>query len=488
MPADSILVIDAGTSALRACVVDAKGGVTLVHAEPWRMFVPGDTSAFGRELAAGDVVSSVRNIVRAATPYRERVAGMALTGQREGVAFVDGNAEAVLVSPNIDARAAVEGIAIDSSHADLVYRATGHLPSLMHVPAKYQWLCTYRPQDAARVVHALPLADWIAVLLTGEHMLSRSLGVENGMLDVKTGAPATALWETAGAPTALMPPVVADGQVRGVVRDGALKGAPVTVCGADTQCALVGMGAIVEGMAGVPAGWSAPVQLVTSSPVLDEQRRTWTGMHIAPNRWVLESNAGDTGRAWDWMMHVAGVDVDDAEAMASAVPAGSGDVITVLGVAAMRARSMTAGIGGVLFPLPLAMSAPDRGSMLRSVLEATACAIRANLEQIETISGRRVKALRLGGGMSRSDTFCRIVADVLERDVHIAGHAETSAVGAAVLAAAALRLHDDVPAAVEAMVRTRCTLRPDPRASSVYDDAYDRWLALSRACEEMAKA
>ena len=71
--------------------------------------------------------------------------------------------------------------------------------------------------------------------------------------------------------------------------------------------------------------------------------------------------------------------------------------MAVIGARAMRAGEMNAGLGALTFPLPLVMSAPEPGDILRSVLEATACAIRANVEQIEEIAGARIAALRLGG-------------------------------------------------------------------------------------------
>src|SRR4029079_4093210 len=129
----------------------------------------------------------------AASPHRDRVAAMAVTGQREGVAFTDEGGEAILVSPNVDARASAQGMAIDAARGNEVYQTTGHLPSLMQIPAKLQWLRAERPQDAERVRYVLPFVDWLATLLTGTPAMSRSLAAENGVLDVTSGAVAQSL-------------------------------------------------------------------------------------------------------------------------------------------------------------------------------------------------------------------------------------------------------------------------------------------------------
>ena len=306
VPADTILVIDAGTSALRAIAVRSDGRVTPISSEPWPMFVPDDAAPFGREFDVPAIERALARLIAAAAPLRSSIAGIALVGQREGVACIEDGGAAVFASPNIDARASAEGMAIDAAHAADVYAVTGHLPSLMQVPAKLAWLRAHRPAVAERIAGVLPLSDWLAMRLTGSPRISRSLAAENGMLDVTTGAIASGLLGRLGVPPALIAPVVPDGSIVGKVTAGDFAGLPVVLAGADTQCALAGMGAAEPGAAGIAAGWSTPVQLVTARPILDGDRRTWTGVHVVPNRWILESNAGELGRAFDWICAMVG--------------------------------------------------------------------------------------------------------------------------------------------------------------------------------------
>ena len=479
MPADSVLVVDAGTSAMRAALVRADGDVALLGIEPYRTFVPDDAAPFGREFDPAGLARSLDRLLACAAPYRSRIAAVAFTGQREGIAFVDDRGAAIFASPNVDARASAEGIAIDAAHAGDVYAVTGHLPSLMQVPAKLAWLRAHRPAAAERIRRVLPLVDWLAMLLTGAPATSRTLAAENGLLDVSSGAVPAALLDSLGLDAALVPPVVADGTAAGSAAHGEMVGLPVILAGADTQCALLGMGAVRPRATAVPAGWSAPVQMVTASPMFDRRRRTWTGVHVAPGAWILESNAGETGRAWEWLRGLLGVTNDEAEALASASSPGAGDTMWVAGARAMRAAEMNAGMGALTFPLPLVMSAPDRGDVLRSMLEATAYTVRANLGQLEEVSGVPVDRLLLGGGMSRSAVFARIVADVVDRPVMVARSAETSALGAAALASVAAGLHGSLDDALVAMTAGGRTVEPVLATSAAYEDCYARWCAMS---------
>lgn len=482
---EAIVVLDAGTSALRAVAVTATGDVSTIGVEPWPVFVPDDAAPFGREYDIDAVGAAIGRLIDAAAAAPIKVRGIAVTGQREGLAFIDRAGRALLLSPNIDARASAEGMVIDARQAEEVYAATGRLPSLLLAPAKLLWLRTHRPGVADTVARCMPLADWMAFALTGEAAMSRTLGVEVGLVDASSGAIAGALLRALEFDPALAPRVFDEGSVVGAVAQGALAGVPVMLAGGDTQCAVAGAGAIDAGGAAVIAGWTAPVQLVTAAPIFDEARRTWTGAHVAPQLWVLESNAGEAGGAWAWVRELMGVSDAEADALAASSPEGADDMLAVLGPGAMRASAMNAGVGALAVPLPFVMSSPNRGDVLRAALEGIACAIRVNVEQIESIANVELRRLALGGGMSRSGVFRRILADVTDRRVEAASDGQTSAVGAAAIAAAGLGMHGTLRDALIAMGGRRTCAEPDAAGAAVCEDVYGRWLELASKMETM---
>ena len=114
------------------------------------------------------------------------------------------------------------------------------------------------------------------------------------------------MWE-AGLEEAKAPAIVEAGATAGSVTAeasaflGIRAGVPVVMGTADTQAGLLGLGMTEPGQAGIVAGWSAPLQLVTESPVFHLERRTWVECFPLRNRWVLESSAGATGHAFRWV-------------------------------------------------------------------------------------------------------------------------------------------------------------------------------------------
>jgi sugar (pentulose or hexulose) kinase len=476
---DSVLVIDVGTSAMRAVLVRSDGTVLPLATEAHHLLTPDEAAPFGHEFDQMELRSSLFRLIGAGGAHRSRLAAITITGQREAVVFSDGEGHPLFASPNQDARAAGQGMAIDAARSAEVYAVTGHLPSLLQIPAKLAWLGAERPQVASKVRWVTPLVDWCAGALAGTVACSRSLAAENGLLDVSAGTLPDAYLRSLGLDPALVPPITADGTLDSVA------GLPVILAGADTQCALVGLGATEPGSVGVAAGWSAPLQMATARAIIDTERRTWTSVHVVPGTWILESNVGETGGVWEWICAMMRVSGDEADALAAAAPVGSHDVSVLAGARRMRASELNASMGAMTFPLPLAVSDAGRGEVLRATLEGIACAIRANLEQLEFVSGAHVGGLELGGGMSRSALFARIVADVIDRPVRVAAHPETSAVGAAALAAVSAGLHPSLDEAVAAMCGRGQTIRPILATSAEYEDVYGRWCALADEIEHL---
>lgn len=79
----------------------------------------------------------------------------------------------------------------------------------------------------------------------------------------------------------------------------------------------------------------------------------------------------------------------------------------------------------------------DHGELARVVLESLADAYGRAIDELESISGRRIAAVHLVGGGSRNRLLCRLTAERTGREV-IAGPVEASAAGSALIQLAAL--------------------------------------------------
>jgi autoinducer 2 (AI-2) kinase len=274
---------------------------------------------------------------------------------------------------------------------------------------------------------------------------------------------------------------------RAAAECGLLEGTTVALAGADTQCGLLGMGTVDENQVGVVVGWSAPLQMVTSKPIISPDGRSWTGCHLPTDRWVLECNPGDVGNAYSWLKDItANSDRDDFAAMdrlAQGTPVGSDGALAFLGSSLMDTNRLGLRTGGLLFPVPLTFDAVGRGHLIRAVLEASAYAIKANLLQLEEIASVDARQIAVGGGMTRSQTFLQILADVLGREVLVSSEHQVSALGAALCASIAIGHFGSFEEA--ASHRDLRAMGPDRLRAAEYLDHYERWLEVSSTLEEL---
>ena len=86
---------------------------------------------------------------------------------------------------------------------------------------------------------------------------------------------------------------------------------------------------------------------------------------------------------------------------------------------------------------------------------------------------RPFKKLRVSGGGAQSPIAVQIAADVFDLAVECPSVSETSALGAAMIAAVGLGYYPDYPAAVEGMTSLRATVQPIPRNRDLYARIYN---------------
>jgi len=496
--ADSyLLALDAGSSGGRCLIVDERGRKLACAAQTWGYSSDPEAGPQSKEFAADRFWSTLSTLVRRALAEAgleaSRITGVSATSQRQAIVLLDGQGRELYAGPNQDARALTQGLSLEAEHGRRLYASSGHWPAFLMTPARLLWFREQRPDIFDRVATVLALGDWVLYRLTGERAGERALAGEAGLIDITRRSRDEDAWRLAGLDAGLLPPLVSAGEQVGAVtrkaaaETGLASGTPVYAGGPDSQCALAALGAWQEGEAAAVAGWSAAVQMVTARPVIDPEKRTWAGLHLGEGLWVAESNVGEAGGLWQWWVEMLlgpGPEaLAEADRLAGRARPGSGDALAFLGVAPLSARLLGARLGGLLFPVPLILQRPSRDSLLRAVLENVAFALRGALETLETVTGLPAAEIRLGGGMTRSAAFVRLLTDVIRRPVRVAGLPEVSALGAAMCAAVGAGLYGSF-AEAQAMAPASSCLEPDPPTVADYEDFYRRWQGLDAALRE----
>ncbi|OFV82948.1 MAG: hypothetical protein A2W26_10530, partial [Acidobacteria bacterium RBG_16_64_8] len=308
--ADCLLGLDAGSRGVRCSVVPIDGGPVTSSARGWLPKAVPRAGFFAFDMDPAVcwrlLSETVREAMARAKVAPSHVLGMAASGMRFSLLLLDEDGHTLFAVPNQDARAAEHAIKLSDSQGPAFRRRTGHWPTPISMAPRLQFLATNAAALVTQAASALSLSDWIGYRLAGARLTSPSQAGATLLFDLDSGDWAWDLVDHLSIPRRLLPAVQESGtQLGGLIRPaaealGLLAGTPVVMGGADTQCALLGTGAVAPGQVGIIAGSTTPVQLVTDWPGPRDESRLWNGHHCVPHRWVLETNAGPMGHTLEW--------------------------------------------------------------------------------------------------------------------------------------------------------------------------------------------
>ncbi len=485
-----VLGLDIGASTCHCLLVDHHGRPAAGADSPIHYYTPEGGPPLAREFRPQEVIATLGQLVRQTLTQAgvsgRNVVALGITSQRQGTVFLDELGQELYCGANIDLRALFEGAALDEKFGPEIYGTTGHSPSLLFAPARLGWFQQHQPALLRRVGTLVSVAGWLGYRLTGEASGELGLDCELGLVNVSTSGHAALLLEKLGFPAGLLPPLLRAGEPLGVLRSetagawGLRAGTPVTLAGADSQCGMLGLGMGKEGQVGAILGWSGTVQVLTSGPRLDlSGQRTWVGCYPCPGLQTAESNLGDVGNAYRWLVQTIGgghLSYQVAEQLASETPPGCDGVSVLAGPGPMSAPKAGLRLGGIIFPTPLSFQETSPGQIFRAYLEGLSYSLKSNLAILSEVTGSTTHCLHLGGRLSQTNLLAQILADVLAVPIKRSRQPRISTLGASLAAwvlagrssyAEALRGGGDFE-----------VYQPDAGRSAAYQDYYGTWHRL----------
>src|SRR5262245_25160934 len=268
-----------------------------------------------------------------------------------------------------------------------------------------------------------------------------------------------------GVPPSMLPdvrPSAADfGTTKGL--DFLPDGIPIRGVAGDQQAALFGQGCFKPGEAKCTYGTGAFFLLHTGDTAVSSKHKLLTtvaAMTDPKPKYALEGAVFIAGAAVQWLrdgLHLFRSSHEVERLAKESNPAEP--VLFVPGFVGLGAPHWVPEARGVIFGLTRATTAADLG---RAALEGVAFQVADLIDAAEKDMGvppaagrSSVAALKVDGGMSANDWLLQFQSDMLGRSVARAAQAESTALGAAFLAAVGANLTDEKKLAVLAAAATR---------------------------------
>lgn len=435
-PSSSILVIDVGTSGLRAAIVRPDGDIAALE---HRRFVP-DTPAPGLvEFDAERLYELVLEVSRIVMSAAGPVSAVGITNQRAST--IAWNARTGRpIGPAIgwqDLRTVGECIMAKAEHG------LGLAPN--QSATKAAWLLTAHGSSSKRDEIRIGTVDsWLTWKLSGDdraHVTDHGNAAVTGLATMHDGRPR---WNeravlAMGIDESMLPRIVDTSGPIAIANS--LPGAPpiLAVVG-DQQASLMGQSCVAPGMAKCTFGTGGMLDVVTGSMAPASPERTDNGTFpiIAWSRagvltWGAEAIMLSAGSCIDWLVDDMGLVPSAASTEGVAAECSTTDgVFFVPALLGLATPHWDYGARGGLFGL-------TRGSncahIVRAVLEGVAHRGADLLEAtLADHPSLEVSELRIDGGMSRNRVFVRALADATGRPIGVSRVAEATTLGAAYLA------------------------------------------------------
>jgi len=165
------------------------------------------------------------------------------------------------------------------------------------------------------------------------------------------------------------------------------------------------------------------------------------------------------------------------EEAAAAVPPGSDGVMGVFSNVMDAKRWVHASPSLVGFNVD-APGRSNRVAAIRAIEESAAYVARSHLAIIEELTDTRTTEVVFTGGSAKGTLWPQVIADVLGVPVHIPEVKESTALGAAICAAAGAGLVADPVTGARRVARFERTVMPDPAAHAIYTALHARWLEV----------
>ena len=443
----STLVVDVGTSGLRAAVVDGEG---VVHALEYRPFPPSSPFPGLVEFDGAAMANAILDVATRSLAAAGPVAAVGITNQRASTLLWD-RETGEPIAPGLgwqDLRTVFDCITAKAEH--------GLALAPNQSATKVAWLLNNVAGARDRDLCFGTVDSWVAWVLSrgAVHVTDPSNAAVTGLLTADSKSWSVEACAALDVPMQILPSVIDSTGVFGEA--SALPGAPplAAIIG-DQQGSLVGQGCVRPGLAKITFGTGGMLDVCVGPTGPRSAQRSANGTFpiVAWSRdgertWGAEAIMLSAGTNIEWLRDDLGIIDSAADSHDVAAQCDHTDgVVYVPALMGLGTPYWDYGARGTLLGLTRGSGRPQ---LVRAVLEGIAHRGADLLEAAEADFGSSIAAIRIDGGMSQNPTFVQALANATGRAIEISRETEATTIGAAYLAGLAVGVwgsFDDIAAA-----------------------------------------
>lgn len=352
-----------------------------------------------------------------------------------------------------DRRTAKMADEIAEQYGDMIREKTGLVVDAYFSATKIRWIMDHVDGVREKIenghVIAGTLDTWMIWKLTHGHVhvTDYSTASRTMLLNIHTGEWDDEILEALGIPKQILPEIHDSAEVYGTTDPLDFFGAKIPISGSvvDQQAALFGQACFKPGTVKTTYGTGCFMLMNTGDkPVYSENGLLTTvgwGLNGKKITFALDGGIYISGAAVQWLrdkLHLI-VTAAETEELAKSVP-DTGGVYFVPAFAGLAAPHWDQYARGTIVGIT---GGTTKEQLVRATLESIAYQVKDNLDVMVKDSGIPIEVMRVDGGAAVNTFLMQFQADILGIPVDVPVITETTALGAAYLAACGIgEFHD----------------------------------------------
>lgn len=444
-----ILVIDVGTSSMRGIVFTDEGcqldsfqvkyDVKLLE----NGYIEQDPQDFRKALI--EIISSLSHI---------DIDAIALTSQRSSVIPVDAKGKPLCDAIMWQDRRTVECCHDLEEQNELIFSRCGSRVNPVFSGSKMKWLKEHRRTIYDAAAKLLVIPDYLVYIMSGKFVSDQTYGSRSLLMNLNEG-----IWDKDqltlfGIDEEKLCELHLAGSIIAAVNEefadltGIRSGLPIISAGGDQQCGMIGQGAVREGICSLTLGTGAFLLTPCIHYPKHLEMDVVCNASSIQSQYILEASVLTCSSALEWFHRTFCNDMDNFYEWVNetAINTDADGCIVLPYFQGRSTPDWNSHASALFYNITLKTT---REMMLKALLEGICMSIAENIEIFRKYT--QVNSICISGGMSASNGFSQLLADVCGCEIICSDNTQSTANGAFMVAACTLGLYKDISEAYNAV-------------------------------------
>lgn len=480
--------VDLGTSSSKFLLVDIEGNVVKQCSRSYPVFYPQDGwSEQDPSLWIEALISGVKELT--SNEDINEIKGISFGGQMHGLVCLD-KEDCVIRNAILwnDGRTEEETTYLNEEIGkDFLSKNTANIAFAGFTLPKILWMKKHELDNYKRINKIMLPKDYLSYYLTGNFVTDYSDASGMLLLDVKNKTWSKKILNKFDIKEEWLPKLKESFDIVGTIKKDIAKvlnlneDVIVVIGAGDNAAAAIGTGTINNGDVNISLGTSGTVFIACDDFTLDKYNALHSFCH-ADGKYHLMGcilSAASCNKWWcDNILKTTDYQKEQEE-LDSLL--GKNNIFFLPYLMGERSPHNDANAQSAFIGMK---PNTTRKEMTLSIFEGVAFALKDNIE-IARKCGIKINSSKICGGGSKSDLWCKIIANVLNVKIERLEKEEGPSYGAAILAMVANKEFSSLEEATKKLVKVKSVIKPDETLVKLYEAKYNIFKRIYPALKEV---